>query len=477
MKFKNFFERKISFTIISLGVIIVGITFGAAYFFGGCSSTSNASGVPAGWTLTTQSVASYPNLEESIYTASVADAQGITPAPSYDQIAVLRLVKTGINPIGVVFILPGTWSNGDQMISNPPGNIGDGRLWFVYNQYDIAYYLANRGFDVYSMDYRTHFVEPYLAATYPNATPDPNDPSGLGHDYTPTELSFMQYWGWGVWISDISKAVQLIKTVSGQSKIFIGGESFGGQAAMNYASEYWSTDLKGIILLDGGQIVAASSFSLPTQAAAMTETQAWYEEEGETSTTTTGTIFLQRFADQYPYYPTGIPTYPNLSDLFTQTIYTTNFFGLTNGAVSNTWNVDATTGLPLTPAAAVSVLGNDIHTMATFDRYWPTLLTLEQNVMDIFPDCTSTGNINCSGITTDFDYVANYKNIDVPLIMFRSSLFGQYVFIPPVPGINYAGTDVTATVLPNYGHLDMFCGARSSIDISEPVYQWLITHE
>ncbi len=85
---------------------------------------------------------------------------------------------------------------------------------------------------MYVIDYRTHFVPTNI-----------NDTS---------QLSFMADWGWDQWISDMKEAVDKAKEVSGATKMFIAGQSFGGNAAIFYASKYWQQDVQGIILLDGG---------------------------------------------------------------------------------------------------------------------------------------------------------------------------------------------------------------------------------
>ncbi|MFX1391858.1 MAG: alpha/beta hydrolase, partial [Promethearchaeota archaeon] len=162
----------------------------------------------------------YPELREYVWETERP------PFGPYDKIGLHRLVKEGVDPLGVVFILPGTWSNGEQLTSNPPED------WWTHDEdHSFAFYLANRDFDVYAIDYRTHFVP---------------------IDLTPEQLSFMGDWGWDYWIGDIKKAVELAKEVSDVRKVYIAGDSFGGSAAMNYASLYWEEDLKGILLRDGG---------------------------------------------------------------------------------------------------------------------------------------------------------------------------------------------------------------------------------
>ena len=103
----------------------------------------------------------------------------------------------------------GEWAN--RCISNPPGD-----NWTKYENYSQAIYWANRGFDVYAIDYRSHFIPTSLNAS---------------------QVSFMADWGWDVWISDIKEAAEKVKEVSGSKKFFIAGECTGGDSSPKLRNE------------------------------------------------------------------------------------------------------------------------------------------------------------------------------------------------------------------------------------------------
>ena len=175
------------------------------------------------WTLTidARGLKGYPNLQESVWQKNA----NMAPNGPYDKIGLHRLVQTGITPKDVVFINPGTYGYGEALTSNPATDS------FTKTENDSqAIYWANRGFDVYAIDYRTHFV-----------------PASLNT----SQLGFMANWGWDQWISDIKEAVDKAKDTSGVNSVFMAGQSFGGRATTNYATVY-SQDVKGIIMLDGG---------------------------------------------------------------------------------------------------------------------------------------------------------------------------------------------------------------------------------
>jgi alpha-beta hydrolase superfamily lysophospholipase len=115
------------------------------------------------------------------------------------------------------------WGAGSQRITNLPSDN------FTKNEnYSDAIYWANRGFDVYAIDYRSQFIPLTLNAS---------------------QRAFAMNWTRDVWVSDLKQATNQLKEVSNVSKFFIAGECTGAEAALNYATKY-SCDLKGIILLE-----------------------------------------------------------------------------------------------------------------------------------------------------------------------------------------------------------------------------------
>ncbi|MFX1412800.1 MAG: hypothetical protein ACFFA2_03095, partial [Promethearchaeota archaeon] len=386
------------------------------------------------WTMTVDSrdVKAYPELREYIWQMRRA------PYGPFDRIGVHRLVKAGIEPEGVVFVLPGTWSNGEQLTSNPPED-----WWTADEDHSFAFYLANRNFDVYSIDYRTHFVNPYL---------------------NPPELGFMANWGWDQWIGDIKEAVELSKAVSGVKRVYLAGDSFGGSATMNYASMYWEEDLKGILLRDGGTgakypELVTNSYDLPAMIAGMIATGNWASEVGGSP----GSIFVMQYADQNPTapaeFPPGNPLEPTINP----------FTGLP-------WeNIQEWAAFMIYMAWGPGVVSNIyggygdpavmIHIDATFDRYWPSRLGLESAAISNWD--------NCPYVSFDFD--DHYCEIDVPILAFTSELMGLAYWGPFRRGT--ANPDFTGIYLWGYGHLDVYSGEFSAAQVSQPTYEWLMSHK
>jgi pimeloyl-ACP methyl ester carboxylesterase len=372
-----------------------------------------------GWTLTVDRgpIAGNLDLVEYVWTTNRP------PYGLYDKIAVHRVVRADGNAEeGVVFILPGTYSSGEQMIHARK----DGIQYATPNEnYMIVLYLAKRGFDVYVLDYRTHFVP-----------------------HTELDHAFMLNWGWDAWMGDIKAAVNLMKTVSGVCKIYIAGESFGGGAAMNYASLYWEEDLKGIILLDPAYCQVAAKRGGETNTFNLTKAI-------ENMITSGVYSWLSPGGPNNPIWAYAL-AHPEETALWAYLMYQLYLGGMIN-PYDYPWSQPA-------PMFACE---------ASFDPYWPSRLFLESVAyMDW---------IDCPYLSYDFD--DHFIEIDVPVIGFVSERFWPILFsTDPLYGLfgkivhGIANPDFTGIFLEGYGHLDVFAGTYVTEDVNEPVYQWLISH-
>ncbi|MBY8986541.1 MAG: M28 family peptidase [Candidatus Lokiarchaeota archaeon] len=379
-------------------------------------------------------IKAYPDLREDVWEMKRA------PYGPFDKIGIHRLVKEGIEPHGVYFMLPGTWSSGEQMISNPPTD-----THAKHENHSHAIYLANRGWEVYSIDYRTHFVDQHL---------------------THSDLSFMIDWGWNQWISDIKEAVNLAKAVSGEQRIYLAGDSFGGSALANYASMYWEEDLKGIIPRDGGTVakypeLVDNLYDLPSMINGLTA-ENWSREVGSS-----GAVFLYQYAVENPdapaVFPPWEPWYPWPAFMTGQLLP-----GAYPGLTIFEW---AAYGL-----LSVSNMGEGfgdpaimVYLMSRFDRYWPTRLGLDSSAIIDWDNCpyVSTGLV-------PYDFDDNYYEIDVPFLGFLADSYytGEWRFQHQI-----ANPDFIGIMLPGYRHLDVFSGEFSVQDVSQPTYEWLMSHK
>ena len=263
---------------------------------------------PSSWTLVTngRALKAYSDLREYVWQKNAS----LAPNGIFDKIALHRLVAPGTSPKGVIFINPGAWGSGEQIISNPP----DSNFTINENSSQPIYW-ANRGFDVYSIDYRSHFV-PANSST--------------------SQLAFMLNWGWDQWISDTKEAVEKAKQISGATKIFMAGISMGGETTMDYAALYGKTDLSGIILLDptfngtqGNPIVTklggeTNTYNLTKAISAVNQSGAWsYEAFSTWGVLPSGAVFIEKYALENPNapaeYPPGTPLQPTINPMTNKT--------------------------------------------------------------------------------------------------------------------------------------------------------------
>ena len=377
----------------------------------------------------------YPDLKETVWQKNAT----MPPNGQYDKIGLHRLVKTGITTKGAIFLLPGLYGSGEQLISNPPQS-----NYSIYESSNSAVYWANRGFDVFAMDYRAHFLPYTINAT--QASPIASN------------------WGWDVYISDMKEAVDKTKSVSGFAKIFLAGMSFGENVAMYYASEYWQQDLKGLILLDGSEKTTKSVSITNTNNAtsslrglnATGGLALEYPRTPGPSPYPSGILFAYQNAVQNPgapaEWPPGTPlqpavnpltnkTWANITEWFAYQWSSTNFTNVLGGYGNTTVNIQRSAGA---------------------DLYFPMRLLVESTALHDWS--------NCPFIAYDFD--DHYSEINVPVLGFRSTLYGIPTYGNFTNGL--ATADFTQITLPNYGHLDVFTGPFSARDVSEPAYQWML---
>ncbi len=401
-----------------------------------------------GWTLTVDSriVKGSPDLREYVWqkNASMMGSDPFTkatiPNGPYDKIGLHRLVKSGVTSKGAVFIDPGLYGSGEQLISNPPSS-----NYSADESSSQPIYWANRGFEVYSIDWRAHFLP---------ITMNKSQAAAVAVN-----------WGYVQYINDMKEAVDKTKDLSGTSKIFLAGFSWGGAVAMFYASQYWQQDLKGLILLDGGENTIKSanvtnSVNATTRinqfrAAGMLVVE-W--PQSILNGTVSGMLFAVQNAVQNPgapaEWPLGTPLQPTINPLTNKT-----WTNITEYIAYQMYSIKYTNVY-----AGYGNIAAIVQFWAGCDRYWPTRLVAEQLAMRDWN--------NCPFLPYDFD--DHYQEINVPTLTLRTEMWG-------IPNYgNYANgmatTDFSRIVLSNYGHLDVYTGPYSARDVSEPVYLWMISH-
>jgi pimeloyl-ACP methyl ester carboxylesterase len=396
------------------------------------------------WNMTVNggSMKAYPELKEYVWQKNASMA----PNGPYDKIGLHRLVKTGTALKGVIFVVGcPMWGMGEQRISNPTTD-----NWTKTENYSSPIYWANRGYDVYAIDYRTNFVPKTLNAS---------------------QMAFAANWGLDVWVSDTKEAADKVKEVSGASKFFISGECSGGEAVLNYAAKYWKDDLRGIILLDAnfpgvngypivGKTAETNTYNMTKAIADMNAAGAF---AGDTFRTLRS---VASYALQNPgapaAYPPGTPLNPPLNPITNNT-----WANITEWFTFMVQNSFGSTTIP--PGAFSNLTGgygniSQVEYCFANNQFLPSRLTIETTAMADWA--------NCPYLT--YDYNDHYSEIGVPVLAYAGPYVNQTGAFRFISGIN--NTDFTGNYMPMYGHLDIFFGTYSARDVSEPAYQWMVSH-
>ncbi|GAB6946756.1 hypothetical protein JCM16161A_08860 [Vulcanisaeta sp. JCM 16161] len=186
------------------------------------------------WKLTWEGgIKEFPDLTERVWITERS------PGGFFNHIALREVRGEDVTYPYPVLILPGMTSHGEQLIHVSWHGIQP--IEPAMPDSMIPIYLARRGYLVYTIDYRTHFVLPEIK-----------------------DLSFMVDWGWDAWLSDIKEAINMIKEVTGKDEVILIGESFGGIASINYVTAY-PNDVRAIVLLDGAPIRSSVTQALPVR--------------------------------------------------------------------------------------------------------------------------------------------------------------------------------------------------------------------
>jgi hypothetical protein len=383
------------------------------------------------WTLvTTQSVKAYPNLTEFIWQKTPA----MQPNGPYDIIGLHRLVKNGTATKGVVFITSGGTGSGKNLISNPPAD-----NFAKTESFGIAFYLANRGFDVYSIDERRQFIP---------------------ITFNTSQVSFMKDWGWDVLMSDYREAVLKTKEVSGASKVFMMGLGTGAIITKNYASEFGKQDLRGMILLSPqnmADVKPTNTYNLTKAVNDMIATGSWSKVNLALQTINSAKSALENpggpapVSPAYPVNPITNKPWTNITEFLTYVLHNSAGFG-GPGGLSNL-------------LGGYGNLTELLYNFANATVYLPTRLDLENTAMADW--------VNCPYITYDFN--DHYKEVDLPSLTIAAGLYknatGQFQFVN-----EFASPDFTTIYLANYGVYDVYFGNYNVRDVNASVYQWLLSH-
>jgi pimeloyl-ACP methyl ester carboxylesterase len=254
-----------------------------------------------------------PNVRESYFVATRGPSQ-------FDRIGLHHLHGNGSSAHQrgiVVLFLPGTNMNGEIAPDEP--------------RYSFPLYLAAHGADVWTMDYRTHFIPP--------GTPM-------------SQLGELRGWTCELFVSDIAAAANFIRRKTGRAKIFLAGFSRGVEFEYLYASMY-PERVEGLIALDG---------FIPRRPSRPAPERYADDLGGRRLTWDKRKALLQRVIKN-PDGPAPLAKFKTARENLEFVLYHSAGFG-GHGGLAN----------PQGGFSKVEVLA---RVLATYDRYWPAVQDTE----------------------------------------------------------------------------------------------------
>ena len=371
----------------------------------------------AGWTqsVAERAIAGHPGLRESVWTSARS------PHGQHDYIAVHRIRSVDTPSVAarsVFFFLPGTHHHGEVVVAD--------------ERYDLRLYLAQRGIETWTLDYRTHFITREQIF----------------------ESGFMQGWTAQVFIEDAAAAADFVRQTSGVQKIFVGGYSRGATFAALMAARYSRQDVLGLALLDGYALEPPEARAIYRERP---ETPTWFADDLERRYVPYRR-WIKMLHDTLaePDGPDFMPVhlFENRAEMLKHFLFVSPTYGQ-QGGLSNAKGGYA-----------------DILVLARIflhqDRYWPRV----QN----------HGGFELARHLADaqFDYAGALRALTIPVIAFASSNMDK-------AGIGWAGRveytaratasrDVEYSLLQDWGHLDVLLGTAAAQQVFAPLADWIDRH-
>jgi pimeloyl-ACP methyl ester carboxylesterase len=321
----------------------------------------------------------------------------------FDKIALHRVAKgpnPPAHPEATVLYLPGTNMNGEVALDDP--------------RYSFQVYLAEHGVDVWSMDYRTHFIPPQ--------TPE-------------NDLAELAGWTNGLFESDIDAAAKFVNEKSGHSRIFVAGFSRGVEFAYLFAAKHYPERVAGIIALDGF-IPTHPMRSEPLPAGQ------YADDIGGKHLTYDKRHTLMQMVIDNPDKPAPIPKYKTARENLEHVMYDAT---PGNGAFAN---------MPGGYSDAVVLA----KLLIAYDRYWPSVQDGENPFTP--------------------ELLASLRSSKIPVIAFASTNFGaNWPTQVEAASKSTGAPDPSFTKFDNWGHLDVLAGTKSESEVYAPTAAWIKQHE
>jgi pimeloyl-ACP methyl ester carboxylesterase len=292
-----------------------------------------------------------------------------------------------------------------------PGTHMHGGLTLFDAAHEFRLHLAERGFTVWSLDYRTHFVPPET-----------------------TDLDFMRAWTSAVFLEDIAFAYDAVRAnpdTAGRG-VVLAGFSRGAGFAYAHAART-PPALRGLVILDG-----VAPGIVPPRRPAAAENRVAIDVGSRRLPYPLRQALLETVI-AVPDAPTGIPATPTAGARLANILYTSAAFG-GRGGLSD----------PESGCADIGVLA---RLLADYDRYWPSAAAPETRATP--PAATPAPSYPV--------FAAASGNL--------GPAFGAAV---EASARAVGGTRTSIVTLPRCGHLDVLVGTDARRVVFEPLHEWLV---
>lgn len=362
------------------------------------------------------------------------------PYGVFDTITLHRLVRKSRGdsprPEKVVFMLPGTWGTG-------------GWSEIVDANANAMMYLADNGYDVYTMDFRS--------ANVPAMDYDQFAQKGI-------DLSTTADWTLGVYRDDIDACVAKIRAESGAQKIFLTGFSRGTGHMAIYASKY-PENIKGLIFLDGF-IKNYPPSGTPMDQATFAQVVQLFKS-GQLTDPTSGAHV--QWVIGFGYYTPNYASWKLAGVMPYVRAVVGGPLPAGYGDVSEFVADDAShlwDSMGQGPGLFTNYHGGYIERdllvkeLNEFNPYYPNIQALEEMQLEAHGDVPY------------LDYDDN--EIDLPALSFHSAFScpNMTCLDPSIPNWT-KNADVTSYFLDGYGHIDVLFGTNSAADVKGRMLDWL----
>lgn len=332
------------------------------------------------------------------------------PGGAYDRVQVHRF-RVEAPAHAALLYLPGTNMNGQVAVPDERHN-----LWL---------YLARRGVQVYTLDYRTHAVPP------------------TGID----DFSFMKSWTMEAFVEDARAAARLARRESAGLPLFVAGFSRG--VGLAYALVGVEDGMAGLVALDGffkrqggsaGIDVAGGRLRLESTGAWASDVAAGIGWEPRHE-------LMARVVDD-PLGPPSRDGFSTIGEQLAKILYN----AWRPGALANA--VDGYSR----PEILARLLDG-------YDRYYPAVQDLDGTAISGPPDDPTTALDDAWG------------EMRLPVFYVGCTGMGpSWVLDGLYSAVRSGSADVEIHVLEGHGHLDLLVGENSLVEVFEPLRAWIEEH-